>query len=82
MTRKRNYILKNNNSPEEDIWVELDDEELAVPMMRIYCESEIGKQCVMTLTTAMAQRLISILSEMTKSSNNPIEGYVTETEND
>lgn len=82
MNRKRNYILKNNNSPEEDIWVELDDEELAVPMMRIYCESEIGKQLVMTLTTAMALRLITVLGEMLKSSNSPIEGYVTETKND
>lgn len=82
MTRRRNYILKNDKAPEEDLWAELDDDKLAVPMVRIYCEGENGKQCIMTLTTAMAFRLLSILSEMMKTSNSPIEGYVTETEND
>ena len=82
MTRKRNYILKNDNAPEEDLWVELDDANLAVPMMRIYCEGEQGKDHLITLTTAMANRLISILSEMVESSNKPIDGYVTEREDD
>ena len=82
MTRRRNYILKNDKAPEEDLWVELDDASLAVPMMRIYCESEQGKNHLITLTTAMANRLLSILSEMVESSNKPIDGYVTEREDD
>lgn len=82
MTRKRNYILKNDSAPEEDLWVELDDASLAVPMMKIYCEGEQGKQHLISLTTAMANRLISILSEMVESSNKPIDGYVTEREDD
>lgn len=82
MTRKRNYILKNDSAPEEDLWVEMDDDHLAVPMMRIYCEGEQGKNHLITLTTAMANRLISILSEMVESSNKPIDGYVTEREDD
>lgn len=78
MTRRRNYILKNANAPEEDLWVEMDDTNLAVPLFRIYCESEQGKMSIVSLTTAMAIRLQTVLNELLEISNKPIEGYATE----
>lgn len=82
MTRKRNYILKNPNAPEEDLWAELDDCNLAIPLMRLYCEGENGKQILISLSATMAKRLITVLEEMLEKANSPIEGYVVEKEED
>lgn len=78
MTRTRNYILKNDKAPEEDLWLEADGSASAVPLFKIYCEGENGKQCIVTLTSAMAERLLITLSKMVEYSKKPFEDYVTE----
>lgn len=80
MTRRRVYILKNNKNPEEDLWVEMDNATSAVPIFSIYCEGEEGKQKLITLTTAMANRMMRILEDMLNYSNKLIEDYALEPE--
>ncbi len=80
MTKKRFYILKNADAPEEDLWVELENVNLAVPYLRLCCEGENGKQNIVTLTPAMASRLINSLRELLDIVSNPIEDYVVESD--
>lgn len=82
MTRRRVYVQYEEQKPEFDLWLELDNQFTAVPGIRLCYNGQNGKETIVNLTVTTATRLQNALEELIQRCTKSFEDYASEETND